>query len=124
MTHIWICLLTLLISLSGPVRGENSNFGGWSNAAKSLTRSLDDLESLHGAKPSEIEKLIPENLVSKPLKKGEGIRYLNPERSGEAVMIEKGWPGATDPLHSGPYLRVSREGVVTRIPLEGNPILK
>jgi hypothetical protein len=58
-----------------------------------------------------------------PLKTGSGTRFLNPERPGEAIMIEDGWPGASDPLHSGPYLRVSQDGTITRIPLEGNPVL-
>lgn len=56
-------------------------------------------------------------------KKGEGIRYLNPDKPGEAIIIEKGWPGASDPLHSGPYVRISIYGTVTRTPLEGNPVL-
>jgi transposase-like protein len=62
--------------------------------------------------------------VEKPLRKGQGTRFLNPETRGEALMIEEGWPGATDPLHVGPYLRVSRDGKIVRIPLAGNPVLK
>jgi len=39
-------------------------------------------------------------------------------------MLEEGWPNAKDPLHSGPYVKISKDGKVTRIPLKGNPVLK
>jgi len=32
--------------------------------------------------------------------------------------LEKGWPGAKDPLHAGPYMKISRNGKVERIPLQ------
>jgi len=38
--------------------------------------------------------------------------------------LEKGWKGAKDPLHAGPYVKISRNGIVERVPLEGNPTLK
>ena len=53
-----------------------------------------------------------------------GVRFLNPDRPGEAIMIELGWPNAKDPLHAGPYVRISRDGKIIRIPLEGNPTLR
>jgi hypothetical protein len=90
----------------------------------SVTRSLDDLGSLRGAEFDEVRRLVPEHWIEKPLKKGEGTRFLNPDRPGEAIMLEKGWPGAADPLHSGPYARISRHGKIERIPLAGNPTLK
>jgi hypothetical protein len=89
-----------------------------------IKRSLDDLDSLRGAKISEIEALIPNDWIASPLKKGEGMRYINPNRRGESILIENGWPNATTPLHRGPYLKVSRNGKISRIPLEGNPVLK
>jgi RHS repeat-associated protein len=89
--------------------------------AFAITRSLSDLGSLRGATIDEIRPLIPESWIEMPLRKGKGTRFVNPARPGEAIMIEEGWPGATDPLHSGPYLRVSRDGRITRIPLAGNP---
>lgn len=58
------------------------------------------------------------------MKKGEGIKFSNPNKRGEMILLEKGWPGATDPLHAGPYMRISRDGQIIRIPLEGNPTLK
>ncbi len=39
-------------------------------------------------------------------------------------MLEEGWPNAKDPLHSGPYVKISKDGKVTRTPLKGNPVLK
>ena len=39
-------------------------------------------------------------------------------------MIEKGWANAKDAIHSGPYIRISKDGKIIRIPLEGNPVLK
>ena len=38
-------------------------------------------------------------------------------------MYEPGWPDAWDPVHAGPYLRVSEGGRKYRIPLKGNPAL-
>ncbi|HEX9865256.1 MAG TPA: RHS repeat-associated core domain-containing protein, partial [Acidimicrobiia bacterium] len=94
------------------------------NATNAISRNLDDLSTLRGATPDEIRQLVPEGWIELPLKKGEGVRFLNPDRPGEALMVEMGWPNATDPLHAGPYLRVSRDGVVDRIPLAGNPTLE
>ncbi len=79
--------------------------------------------SLRGLKPEEVRNLIPENWVERPAKKGDGVRFLNPDRPGESIMIENGWPNATDPVHAGPYAKISIDGKVYRIPLEGNPSL-
>jgi hypothetical protein len=38
MTRLFCILLTLLLSLSGPVMGKNSDFGRWSNAANGGVR--------------------------------------------------------------------------------------
>ncbi|MFW9928263.1 MAG: hypothetical protein ACFFD1_02620, partial [Candidatus Thorarchaeota archaeon] len=92
--------------------------------AGKVHRTLDNLDSLKGAKPSEIEKLIPKNWVKSPLKKGDGMKFINPSKKGESIMIEKGWSNAQDLIHSGPYLRITKDGNVIRIPLKGNPTLK
>jgi hypothetical protein len=47
----------------------------------------------------------------------EGIRVLQ----SETIMIEEGWASARTPLHAGPYVRVSRDGKILRIPLASNP---
>lgn len=94
------------------------------NGAKDITE-VQDLSTLEGATEEQIEGLIPKDWQGKPLNKGEGTKYANPNKQGETYMIEKGNPGG-DPtnIHSGPYLRVSRNGKVSRIPLKGNPVLK
>ncbi|MBW3518753.1 hypothetical protein [Flavobacterium sp. NKUCC04_CG] len=94
------------------------------DAAKGVTRSLDDLSSLRGATWKEAESMIPKDWIKGAMKKGEGIKFVNPAKKGEQILLEKGWQGAKDPLHAGPYMKVSRNGQVTRIPLSGNPTLK
>ena len=86
-------------------------------------RDLKDPSSLRGATPDEVRRLIPEDWVEKPLRKGEGVRFLDQRRKGDSVEIETGVPGHKDPVHSGPYVKVSRNGKVDRIPLQGNPML-
>lgn len=93
------------------------------NILEGKIRSLSDLSSLEGATWKEIEDLIPEDWVKGPLNKGEGIKFVNPSKKGEQILLEKGWIGAKELLHAGPYLKISRDGVVNRIPLSGNPIL-
>ena len=89
-----------------------------------VTRSLDDLDSLRGATPEDVRNLVPQGWVEKPLRKGEGTRFLN-ERTGQAIFIENGWPGAVDPLHAGPYVKISMgNGPPVRLPLAGNPTLE
>ena len=93
------------------------------DAGAAINCSLDELASLRGANWDEIESLIPKDWIKGPLKKGDGTKFINPNKKGEQILLEKGWPGAKDPLHSGPYMKVSRNGEITRIPLAGNPIL-
>jgi hypothetical protein len=74
---------------------------------------------------SEVIKQIPQGYEKKPLAKGSGTRYLDPTRPGVGVFIEDGWPDATDPLHAGPYVKITTgKGPVKRVPLAGNPSLK
>lgn len=51
------------------------------------------------------------------------LPFLNPKRPGEMIAIESGVPGHEDPVHSGPYLKISRNGATERIHLRGNPAL-
>jgi RHS repeat-associated protein len=92
--------------------------------AASTTRSLFDPLSLKGAKLEEVQALIPKDWIRSPLNKGEGVKFINPHKKGEQILLEEGWPKAKDPLHQGPYMKISRDGKITRIALEGNPILK
>jgi hypothetical protein len=92
--------------------------------SKQIARSLDDLKLLEGATWEEVEKLIPEDWIKLPLNKGEGVKFVNPSKRGEQILLEKGKLGAKDPLHAGPYIKISKDGQITRIPLKGNPSLE
>ena len=72
----------------------------------------------------EVENMIPSDWIPGPLNKGEGVKFVNPHKRGEQILLEKGVPTSGDPLHQGPYMKVSRNGTVERIPLEGNPTLR
>lgn len=86
-------------------------------------RSLDDPQSLRGATPKEILELIPQGWTARPLKRGPGVRFHDPARTGEAIFIELGFPHARSPLHRGPYVKISHHGKIVRVPLAGNPTL-
>jgi hypothetical protein len=94
-----------------------------SGPRKVIERDLRDPSSLRGATPDEVRRLIPEDWVERPLRKGDGVRFLDQRRKGDAVEIEPGVPGHLDLVHRGPYVKVSRNGKVERIPLQGNPML-
>jgi len=88
------------------------------------SRTLNDLNTLKGASWEEIEALIPASWQRGALNKGEGIKFINPAKKGEQILLEKGFPESKDLLHQGPYMKVSRNGIVERIPLKGNPSIK
>jgi hypothetical protein len=107
--------LTQMPVSGGSTTGSNTNI---SNA-----RTLDNPNSLRGATKSEVEKLIPKNWIALPLRKGEGIRYLDPRNQGNAIYLERGTPGASG-VHGWPYVKTSLNGHTERIPLAGNPVLR
>lgn len=87
-----------------------------------------DIRSLLGAKPEDVQKLIPEGFTGpRPLKKGPGWRY-NELKTGRMIAYEEGDPtkGLGQPdsmLHQGPYYRIAQDGYVYRIAAPGNPAL-
>jgi hypothetical protein len=83
----------------------------------------NDPNNWAGKDPQEVEDAIPDDWVKSPAKKGGGTKYSNPGRPGEQIIVEPGWPNATDPTHAGPYIKVSTGNDVIRIPLKGNPAL-
>ena len=97
--------------------------GGVKGVQKTIVRSLGDPNTLRGATMSEVSKLIPKGWEKMPLNKGKGVRYVNPAKPGESILIEHGWKNAKDLIHSGPYIRIARDGKILRIPLSGNPVL-
>ena len=83
-----------------------------------------DVQSLRGRPADEVRDIIPDDWIADtPRKEPNGIRFRNPHRNGEQIIYEPEKPWAKDPLHSGPYIRVSESGKTYRIPLEGNPAL-
>nr|WP_299058376.1 hypothetical protein [uncultured Actinomyces sp.] len=83
-----------------------------------------DVQSVRGRPADDALDIIPDNwIVDTPRKEPDGIRFRNPHRNGEQIIYEPGKPWTKDPLHSGPYIRVSEGGKLYRIPLEGNPAL-
>ncbi|MEU2494656.1 polymorphic toxin-type HINT domain-containing protein [Streptomyces sp. NPDC007883] len=91
-------------------------------------KAFPDVSGLRGANVDDVLDSIPDHwTVSTPKKLppgGEGIKFANPKAPGQSIVYESGWPGHADPLHRGPYLRISdgTQGVY-RIPLAGNPAL-
>jgi hypothetical protein len=88
---------------------------------------LADPRSLLGAKPEDVQKLIPEDYTGPtPLKTGAGWKYL---AKGRLIAYEEGNPNATNLgqpdslLHQGPYYRISENGYIYRIAAPGNPAL-
>ena len=86
--------------------------------------SLDDPDSLRGADPKEVEKLIPPDWVKSETKGEGGFRYANPKAKGEQIRIMPGKTHDPTPAKQGPYMRISKNGKVSDpIPLKGNPTL-
>jgi hypothetical protein len=89
---------------------------------------FSDPKSLLGAKPEDVQKLIPKGFTGpEPLRKGPGWRYNAPK--GRVISYEEGNPNADDlgqpdsMLHQGPYYRIAENGYVYRIAAPGNPAL-
>jgi hypothetical protein len=90
---------------------------------------LADPKSLLGAKPEDLQKLIPDSYTGpKPLKTGAGWKF-NELKTGTMIAYEEGNPSganlgqADSVLHQGPYYKISENGYVYRIAAEGNPAL-
>jgi len=88
---------------------------------------LADPRSLLGAKPEDVQKLIPEEYTGpKALNKGDGWTY---NAKGRAIRYEEGNPTGNDLgqpdslMHRGPYYKISENGYVYRIAAEGSPAL-
>lgn len=102
--------------------------GGQGAAGPNPLTKFPDLSQMRGADPEKLLDVIPNHwTVGTPAKVapgGEGIRFSNPNGPGQSIIYESGWPGAKEPIHGGPYLRVS-DGTQPpyRIPLAGNPQL-
>jgi hypothetical protein len=84
-----------------------------------------DPASLTGETPAEVEAQIPPDWVRTPSKSGGGEVFSDPANPGRQIRIMPGYGAGVrpDPLTAGPYAVVSQNGVVTKVPLAGNPTL-
>jgi hypothetical protein len=88
-------------------------------------RSLDDPDSLKGVTKEEVEDLIPDAWNKGPTRTEGGLRAFRPgTRNSEGIRIMPGNPAASDPLHRGPRVIITKGGHKWVIPLKGNPTLK
>ena len=85
-----------------------------------------DPESLKGLTPSDVEAKIPADWVKTTSKTGGGEVFSDPANLGRQIRIMPGYGvGArSDPITEGPYAVVSQNGVITKVPLAGNPTLR
>jgi RHS repeat-associated protein len=89
-----------------------------------LPKGFPDVNSMYGADPESVLDIIPGKWTVSDPRNGTGIRFSNPDNVSQTIIYEEGWPGSTDPVHSGPYLRVSTGvGPPARVPLAGNPAI-
>lgn len=78
-----------------------------------------------GATLDQLRVLVPENWIDKSLGKGSGARFLSPDRNPKGLIeFNEGAPEAGDPLHAGPYLKVSVGGLNYCAAMQGNPVLE
>lgn len=89
-----------------------------------IPSSLEDPESLRGKSIAEVESMVPRDWVKRPMRKGTGNIFEFPDsRRSDIIEVSHGTPDSGDPLHRGPYVKISRRGKTVRIPLKGNPLL-
>jgi hypothetical protein len=84
-------------------------------------RDIDIGESLQGATRAEVADAARRAGWSHRgrSRDGNGDVWVHPVKKGEQVIINDGYPGGADPLHRGPYVKISRGGTKTRYPLSG-----
>lgn len=77
-----------------------------------------------GSTVEDVLNLVPPHIreARKPARRGGGMRYPDPDRPGDQLIIEPGEPTSSN-VHGGPYVKISIRGTVVRIPLKGNPTL-
>jgi hypothetical protein len=83
-------------------------------------------QQFEGQDKADVEKQLDQQLKDdagwdkSPLNDGSGVKYTSPD-GNQQLRLNDGYPGASDPLHSGPYL--TSPSTNTRVPLQGNPAL-
>lgn len=81
--------------------------------------------SLEGLTHDEVRNSIPSDWAQSASKSGGGEVFRDPFNAGRQIRIMPGYPAGSRPdlITTGPYAVVSQDGVVTKIPLFGNPVL-
>ena len=81
-------------------------------------------QELRGLNPKQVETMVDDWPVG-PSRNGEGIVYKDPLRRDRQIRLMDGYPDGNrpDPLTHGPYAVISQNGEITKVPLEGNPLL-
>ncbi|WP_157803749.1 hypothetical protein [Luteimicrobium subarcticum] len=120
--------------LAGTIPVLVHNAAGHDEAAREAAKKAanDVITNVKGASGKDIDEvrgMIPADWSATTPKKvppgGTATKYEPPiKNTGQQIIYESGWPGHPDPLHTGPYLRVSDgRGAPVRVPLAGNPTL-
>lgn len=86
--------------------------------------TLDNLESLRGVNPEDVEKMVDEKFLQQgwtkaPLKRGDVVRYY--DGKGNSFQMNKGYPWGGDGMHGGPYIKYTQGSETVRVSLQGNP---
>lgn len=91
-----------------------------------MARAFDfaNPNSMRGVSVADIEAAIPAGWRVSAAKNGLGKRFADPGRPGDQVRIMQGNAADPNPGKRGPYVRISRSGMVSDpVPLLGNPVL-
>jgi uncharacterized protein YukE len=84
-----------------------------------------DPQELRGLSIEEVRARVPDDWRHNPSARGGGEVYGDPAHGGRTIRIMPGYPPGSrpDPLTWGPYVVVSQQGRLVKIPLAGNPAL-
>lgn len=103
--------------------GSGGSSGGTKSPSDDDKINTDDPESFDGRSKQEVEEYLDKELVDgkgwekKPLKDGNGVRYL--DGKGNSYQLNNGYGsnGWGDGIHNGPYIKISQNGQITRYSL-------
>lgn len=112
------------VTAGGETAAETAAEGGGGSVPIGGPQQFEPV-SLTGQTPAEVQGRIPSDWVQAPSKSGGGEVFSDPANPGRQIRIMPGYGEGVrpDPLTAGPYAVVSQNGVVTKVPLAGNPTL-
>jgi hypothetical protein len=93
--------------------------GGDRDTATTPARDVDDGESLRGATKKEVADAARRAgwTLRGRSRDGNGDVWVHPTKRGEQIIINDGYSWSDDPMHRGPYVKISRNGDRSRYPL-------